>query len=61
MLKTLTRLFTARYGFTIIGHGYTKRHYTMRYAEATDWAACYADGAVIYRKGLPVASKNIGF
>lgn len=60
-MKTLHNLACRLFGFTIIGSGYKKRHYTLRYSEATQWAACYADGAVVYRKGLPVASKNIAF
>lgn len=58
-MKTLHRLIAKAFGFVIIGNGYSKRHYTIRYSEAVSWAACYDDGANIYRKGICVASKML--
>ena len=51
------RLACKAFGFVIIGNGYSKRHYAIRFKEATEWAACYDDGATIYKRGIWVASK----
>lgn len=51
------RIAAKAFGFVVIGNGYTKRHYTLRFSEATQWAACYADGANVYKRGIWVASK----
>lgn len=58
MLKTITTFIAKSVGFTIIGHGYKKRHYTISFKEAVSWAACYDDGASIYLRGVLVASKK---
>ena len=51
------RAIAKAFGFVVIGNGYTKRHYAIRFKEATAWAACYGDGANIYKRGIWVASK----
>jgi len=47
-------------GFTVIGKGSKKRHYTFTFSEAAEWAACYGrhGGASIYKGGLWVASRG---
>ena len=47
-------------GFTVIGKGSKKRHYTFTFSEAAEWAACYGrhGGASIYKHGLWVASRG---
>ena len=47
-------------GFTVIGKGSKKRHYTFTFSEAAEWAACYGrhGGASIYKSGLWVASRG---
>lgn len=57
--RDLHRLAAKAIGFTIIGNGYGKRHYAIRYSEAVAWAACYDDGASIYKGGVLVASKML--
>ena len=57
-MKTLHRIIAKTFGFVIIGNGYRHRHYTLSFKEATQWAACYADGASIYKRGIYVASKK---
>ena len=59
-MKTLHSIIAKTFGFTIIGHGYRHRHYTLRFSEAISWAACYADGADVYKRGIWVASKMQG-
>lgn len=53
----LRRLACKAFGFVVIGHGFKHRHYTLSFKEAVSWAACYGDGASIYRKGICIASK----
>lgn len=53
----LYRIAAKAFGFVVIGNGYSKRHYTLRFSEAISWAACYADGANVYKRGIWVASK----
>lgn len=57
MFKTIHRIIAKTVGFTIIGNGYKHRHYTLSFKEAVSWAACYGDGASIYRRGTWVAAK----
>ena len=59
MFKTLHRLSCKAFGFVVIGHGYSKRHYTLRYSEAVEWAACYDEGASVYYRGTWLASKML--
>ena len=56
----LHRLACKAFGFVIIGNGYSKRHYALRYSEAASWAACYGEGANIYKRGIWVAAKLQG-
>lgn len=58
-MKTLHQIIAKTFGFVVIGNGYSKRHYAIRFKEATAWAACYDDGASIYRKGVCIASKKL--
>jgi hypothetical protein len=59
MFKTIRNHLAKTYGFTIIGVGFKKRHYTFTYSEAVEWAACHPlHGAVIYKGGIPVAYKG---
>lgn len=42
-----------RIGFTVIGIGCNKRHYTHTYSEAVEWARCYRlTGATIHLNGF---------
>ena len=59
-MKTLHRIIAKTFGFTIIGNGFAKRHYTFTYSEAVSWAACYSDGANIYKRGIWMAAKLQG-
>lgn len=59
MFKTLRNYLAKTYGFTVIGIGFKKRHYTFTYSEAVEWAACHPlHGAVIYKGGIQVAYKG---
>ena len=58
MRHNLHTILAKAFGFVVIGDGYKKRHYTLSFKEAVSWAACYADGASIYGKGICVASKK---
>ena len=59
MFKTIRNYFAKTVGFTVIGIGFKKRHYTFTYSEAVEWAACHPlHGAVIYKGGIPVAYKG---
>lgn len=59
MIKTLRNYFAKTYGFTVIGIGFKKRHYTFTYSEAVEWAACHPlRGAVIYKGGIAIATKG---
>jgi putative exporter of polyketide antibiotics len=55
----LHRLACKAFGFVVIGNGYAKRHYTLRYSEAVSWAACYSEGANVYKRGTWVASSKL--
>lgn len=56
----LYRIACKAFGFVIIGNGYNKRHYTLSFKEATQWASCYSEGANVYKRGIWVASKMQG-
>ena len=58
IIKTFVNVFAPRFGYTIVGIGYRKRHYTLSYNEALAWVACYDDGALIVRKGIIIAHKG---
>jgi hypothetical protein len=59
-MKHIINLLAKAVGFTIIGKGSKKRHYTFTFSEAAEWAACYGrhGGASIYKGGLWVASRG---
>jgi hypothetical protein len=42
--KTVCTLF----GYTVIGVGFKKKHYSLTRAEALEWLACY-DHALMYK------------
>jgi hypothetical protein len=51
--RIISNAIAKRIGYTVIGTGWTKRHYTHTYSEALEWVACYkGDGATIYLNGL---------
>lgn len=59
MIKSLRNYFAKTYGFTVIGNGFTKRHYTFTFSEAVSWAGCYGvSGASIYKGGIQVAYRG---
>lgn len=68
--RQITNAIAKRIGFTVIGKGYVKRHYTFTMSEALAWAACYDDGATVYLNGVfaahrytvkaPTVDKGIG-
>ena len=55
--RIITNSIAKRIGFTIIGTGYAKRHYTFTMSEALSWAACYDTGATIYLNGIFAAHR----
>lgn len=55
--RQITNAIAARIGFTVIGKGYVKRHYTFTMSEALAWAACYDDGATVYLNGVFAAHR----
>jgi hypothetical protein len=59
-MQTIRNILAKTIGFTIIGKGSKKRHYTFTFSEAAEWAACYGrhGGASIYKGGLWVASRG---
>jgi len=59
-MKHIINLLAKAVGFTVIGKGSKKRHYTFTFSEAAEWAACYGrhGGASIYKGGLWVASRG---
>jgi len=57
-MQTITNYIASRIGYTVIGRGYTKRHYAITFKEALQWAACYDDGATVYASGYAVAQRN---
>lgn len=56
----LHRIAAKAFGFVVIGDGYRHRHYTLSFKEAVSWAACYSEGATVYKRGIWVASKKQG-
>ena len=42
--RTLCKLF----GYTVIGVGFKKKHYSLTRADALEWLACY-DHAIMYK------------
>jgi hypothetical protein len=42
--ETLCKLF----GYTVIGVGFKKKHYSLTRADALEWLACY-DHAIMYK------------
>lgn len=42
--QTLCKLF----GYTVVGVGFKKKHYSLTRAEALEWLACY-DHALMYK------------
>lgn len=59
-MQTIRNFLAKTIGFTVIGKGSKKRHYTFTFSEAAEWAACYGrhGGASIYKHGLWVASRG---
>jgi hypothetical protein len=57
-MRTITTYIASRIGYTVIGKGYAKRHHTMTFKGALQWAACYDDGATVYLNGYAVAPRN---
>jgi len=59
MFNTIRNKIAKTVGFTVIGHGHIKRHYTFTFSEAVSWAACYPlSGATVYKGGVWVATKR---
>lgn len=58
IVNTFVNTFAPRFGYTVVGVGYRKRHYTMTYREALSWAACYKSGALIVHKGIIIAHRK---
>lgn len=56
--NTIKQAIAKRFGFTVVGLGYNKRHYTLSFSEALEWAACYDDGAIIVKGGVIIAQKG---
>lgn len=57
-MKAITNTAARLIGFTVWGHGHTRKHYTFTAAEALSWAACY-DRATITRRGQFYALKTM--
>jgi hypothetical protein len=57
-MQSITNYIASIIGYTVIGKGYGKRHYTMTFKEALQWAACYDDGATVYLNGYAVAQRG---
>jgi hypothetical protein len=59
-MQTIRNILAKAVGFTVIGKGSKKRHYTFTFSEAAEWAACYGrhGGASIYKGGIWVASRG---
>jgi len=51
--RIISTAIAKRIGYTVIGIGCTKRHYTHTYSEAMAWAKCYRlTGATIHLSGF---------
>ena len=48
MQKELHQLFCKLFGYTVIGIGFKKKHYSLTRADALEWLACY-DHAIMYK------------
>jgi hypothetical protein len=48
MQKELKEQLCKLFGYTVIGVGFKKKHYSLTRAEALEWLACY-DHAVMYK------------
>jgi len=48
MQKEIKELFCKLFGYTVIGVGFKKKHYSLTRADALEWLACY-DHALMYR------------
>jgi len=56
-MNRLKRALAARYGYTIKGEGYDRKHYALTFTAALSWAGCYKS-ATITRRGQFIASKT---
>jgi hypothetical protein len=51
--RIISTAIAKRIGYTVIGTGCVKRHYTHSYGEAMAWAKCYRlSGATIHLSGF---------
>jgi hypothetical protein len=48
MQKEIHQLLCKLFGYTVIGIGFKKKHYSLTRADALEWLACY-DHALMYR------------
>jgi len=48
MQKEIKELFCKLFGYTVIGVGFKKKHYSLTRADALEWLACY-DHALMYK------------
>jgi len=54
---TIRHAIAQRIGYTIQGHGHTRKHHTLTLRAALSWASCYS-AATITRKGQFIAAKT---
>lgn len=59
-MQKLTATAARFFGFTVLGHGHSKRHYTFTRAEALSWAACYPAATIFKRDRLYSIKKMEG-
>ena len=48
MQKEILQNFCKLFGYTVIGVGFKKKHYSLTRADALEWLACY-DHAIMYK------------
>lgn len=48
MQKEIHQLLCKLFGYTVIGIGFKKKHYSLTRADALEWLACY-DHALMYK------------
>jgi hypothetical protein len=48
MQREIKEQFCKLFGFTVMGKGFKKKHYSLTRADALEWLACY-DHAVMYK------------
>ena len=48
MQKEIKELLCKLFGYTVIGVGFKKKHYSLTRADALEWLACY-DHALMYK------------